>query len=568
MKNRIQIYSCLLFCLLLVYAVKAQETEAVENVNDVLKQNFKKHVSFLSDDDLEGRATGTKGEQLAYRYIINEFEQIGLQKIKGETDFISEFDFYNGMIVGSKTMLTLNGNSYQLNKDFYPVAQSASGSFSGKIVSVGYGIEATDLNYNNFSKKNKEIAGKAAFIDLSNPDPSNPHSEYAPYSGINYRIEKAIEKGAAAIILYNTNQFINNPDEKYKIKANRFDVPVVFVKDITIAASLKKRKNTVELLVEIEPVIGTGNNIVAKIDNNANYTVVIGAHYDHIGYGSFGSRYTGPPAIHNGADDNASGTAMLIELARWLKNSELTNNNYTFVAFSGEEMGLYGSKALVKSENFNSKKVNYMLNYDMVGRLNEDSILSINGVGTSNNWDVLNDIKSEGIATVNKSESGLGPSDHASFYLENIPAIHFFSGAHNDYHKPSDDEEFINYNGMNAIFDLSIVLIDSLNDDGKLNFKKTKDNNTNNAPKFTVTLGVMPDYVFAGKGMRIDGVTDGKTAFKAGIEAGDIVTKMGNYNVNDMMSYMEALSKFKKGDKTAVEIIRDNETKSFEITFQ
>jgi len=567
MRNSIRIIFCLL-SLLAAGNINAQEKKDIDDSGLLLKQNLKKHISFLSDDALEGRATGTKGEQMAYKYIINEFEQIGLQNLNGETDFISEFDFYNGMLVGPETMLKINNINYGLHEDFFPVAQSASGNFTGKIVNVGYGIEAVDLDYNDFIKKNKDLTGKAALIDLSNPDSSNPHSEYAPYNGINYRIEKAIEKGASAIVLFNTNQFQKNPDEKYKIKANRFNIPIVFVSNMSIVESFKKRKNTIEMQVALEPIIGTGNNIVAQIDNKANYTVVIGAHYDHIGYGSFGSRYTGPPAIHNGADDNASGTAMLIELAKWLKQSYLTNNNYTFVAFSGEEMGLYGSKALVKSDNFNSENVNYMLNYDMVGRLNEDSVLSINGVGTSNYWSILDDVKIAGIATINKTESGLGPSDHASFYLENIPAIHFFSGAHNDYHKPSDDEEFINYNGIEAIFNLSTALIDSLDNDGKLDFKKTVDTNTDNVPKFTVTLGVMPDYVFAGKGMRIDGVTEGKTAFKADIKAGDIVTKMGDYNVTDMMSYMEALSKFKKGDKTTVEIIRNDETKSFEIEFQ
>jgi len=557
------------FLFAIVSVTKAQATMEFDSTDVVLK-HFKKHILYLADDKLRGRATGSKGERLAYEYIIKIFNEIGLEKIKDDTDFLLPFDFYNGMVLGMENNLDINNLALKLGEDYYPVGQSVNQSYNGKIIDVGFGIEATtDLNYNDYKKKKSNLKSKAALIDLSNPEPENPHSDYASYNGINYRIEKAIEKGAGAILFYNSNNFAKNPDKEYTLKVNRFDIPVVFLtaSGFRKISTQKLKKSVLKLSVQLDEINKTGHNVVGYIDNKADYTVVIGGHYDHLGYGGPGSRYTGKTAIHNGADDNASGTAMVIELARWLKNSQLTNNNYMFVAFSGEEMGLYGSKSLVKYPGFNKKSINYMLNYDMIGRL-KDSILNVNGVGTSSNWDVIDSLNIKGIKKVVTTESGMGPSDHVSFYLQNIPAIHFFTGAHQDYHKPSDDEEFINYNGLRAIFDYTIELLSELNNAGKLDFKKTKDNNSAAAPKFTVTLGVMPDYVFSGKGMRIDGVSAGKTAAEAGIQSGDIVIKMGDFNVNDMMSYMEALSKFKKGDRTMVTIKRLEETIQMEVLFK
>jgi len=557
-----------LFCGMVLLS-NAQSLAVFDSTDVVLKQ-FKQHIVYLADDKLKGRATGSKGEKLAYEYIIKAFNEIGLDKIEDDTDFLLPFDFYRGMVLGMENNLNVNQISLELGEDYYPVGQSANQSFQGKILDVGFGIEAKDLKYNDYSKKKKNLKGSAALIDLSNPEPDNPHSDYAPYNGITYRIEKAVEKGAGAILFYSSNNFAQNPDKEYTIKVNRFNIPVVFLN----ASGYRKingqklKKTVINLSVQLDEIYKTGHNVVGYINNQADNTIVVGGHYDHLGYGGPGSRYTGKTAIHNGADDNASGTAMVIELARWLKNGELTNNNYMFVAFSGEEMGLYGSKSLVKYPGFKKEKINYMLNYDMVGRLNEDSVLNINGVGTSSKWSLLDSLNVSGIKEVVTTESGMGPSDHASFYLQDIPAIHFFTGAHNDYHKPSDDEELINYAGLRSIFNLTTELMNQLDEVGKLDFLKTKDTNTNSAPKFTVTLGVMPDYVFDGKGMRIDGVTEGKTADEAGIESGDVVIKMGDFNVYDMMSYMEALSKFKKGDKTIVTVKRAESTLQMDILFK
>ncbi len=309
-------------------------------------------------------------------------------------------------------------------------------------------------------------------------------------------------------------------------------------------------------------------NVIGLIDNGAATTVVIGAHYDHLGWGeSGGSMHTGEPAIHNGADDNASGVAMITELARWIKQNDLKGNNYLFIAFSGEELGLWGSTYFMQQPTIASANINYMINLDMVGRLNDEKTLAVNGIGTSPSW-------KKNLKKANKdklkyvfSESGIGPSDHTQFYLKDIPVLHFFTGQHDDYHRPSDDVNKVNFHGMVAISDLLKRLIARLDDDGKLAFRKTKDEDSNKAPAFSVTLGVVPDYLFDGKGMRISGVKEDRPAIKAGMQEGDIVVKMGSMIVDDMMSYMKGLAEFEKGDKAKVAFLRDGKRMEVTVVF-
>ena len=312
---------------------------------------------------------------------------------------------------------------------------------------------------------------------------------------------------------------------------------------------------------------GIGKNVIGYLDNNAPTTVIIGAHYDHLGHGLDGSSlYAGEPAIHNGADDNASGVACMLYLAEYLKNSDAKNNNYLFIGFSGEEMGLFGSKRFAESPTIDLSKVNYMLNMDMVGRLNEEKVLAINGVGTSPVWkEVLPNIQVDGIKA-KTTESGIGPSDHTSFYLKDIPVLHFFTGQHTDYHKPSDDSELVNYDGLYSVSKYIATLIESLDQKGKLAFTKTKEEQKQ-AASFKVSLGVMPDYVYDGEGMRIDAVLDGKPADKAGLKAGDVVIQIGDVKVKDIYDYMEGLSKFNKGEKATVVVKRKDKEIKKEVVF-
>ncbi|MGY0391211.1 M28 family peptidase [Bizionia sp. KMM 8389] len=308
----------------------------------------------------------------------------------------------------------------------------------------------------------------------------------------------------------------------------------------------------------------TGTNVLGYIDNQAENTVIIGAHYDHLGYGAQGSLHKGEKAIHNGADDNASGVAVMLDLAGKLKETN-TANNYLFMAFSGEEMGLLGSNYFAKNPTINSKAVSYMINMDMVGRLKQDSTLAVYGTGTSPIFKQVLSSHNDKFKLI-ENESGVGPSDHTSFYLIDIPVLHFFTGQHEDYHKPSDDSEKLNYKGMQTISSYIFDVITDLNDNGKLSFRKTK-NESEETPRFKVGLGVVPDYLFDGEGMRIDGISEDKPAQKAGLQKGDVVIKLGDSTVTNMMSYMRALSAFDTGDSTKVTVSRNGKPLEVDLKF-
>jgi len=242
------------------------------------------------------------------------------------------------------------------------------------------------------------------------------------------------------------------------------------------------------------------------------------------------------------------------------------NYNFLFVAFSGEENGLWGSNYYSKNSTVSIDSINYMINMDMVGRLKEDNSLAIYGAGTSPVWnEVINKVNYDSLKLVT-TESGVGPSDHTSFYLQDIPVLHFFTGQHEDYHRPTDDEDKINYPGMIKVIRYIERLIDNLDDKERLAFTKTKDD-SGDSPRFTVSLGVVPDYLYDGKGMRIDGVTEGKPASAAGMEKGDVVMKLGDSTIVDMMGYMRALSAFESGDETTVEFKRGEEIKTAKVKF-
>lgn len=315
---------------------------------------------------------------------------------------------------------------------------------------------------------------------------------------------------------------------------------------------------------------GKAKNMVGFLDNQAEHTIVIGAHYDHLGMGNDGSSLDANPKgkIHNGADDNASGVAGVLELARYFQTNKIKEkNNFLFICFSGEELGLHGSKYFTEHPTLDLLKVNYMINMDMVGRFEEAKGLSVSGSGTSQVWETLLQKLSTGQMVIKTDSSGMGPSDHTSFYLKNIPVLHFFTGSHSDYHKPSDDFDKINYAGEVAVLKVIVDLIKANDTQIKLAFLPTKNRSMSPARSFKVTMGVMPSYSSTEEGLKVDGVSEGKPAQKAGILTGDIIKQIGELSIKDIQSYMDALGKFEKGQTVPVKVKRGEQELTLNITF-
>jgi len=303
----------------------------------------------------------------------------------------------------------------------------------------------------------------------------------------------------------------------------------------------------------VKPIVGRNVLFTGKGTHGKGFGV-LAAHYDHLGYGGENSLFRGEPTVHYGADDNASGVATMLEVAQRVAAAPMSDH-VLYCGFSGEEKGLWGSNHFCEEPTVPLDSIRYMINLDMVGRLRGDT-LAVYGTGTSPHWmEVLEACNEEGFVLV-PSESGVGPSDHTSFYLEGIPVLHFFTGQHPDYHRPTDTPEKLNYEGMLRIARYVERVMRALDQESEWLFTATKDQDSDSTPRFNVTLGVVPDYLFSGEGMRIDGVTEGRPAAMAGLKRGDVVLRMDTLHVVDMMSYMTGLSLFEEGMVTEVEIER------------
>jgi len=321
-----------------------------------------------------------------------------------------------------------------------------------------------------------------------------------------------------------------------------------------------------------EKVKPEGKNVIGFLDNRAAKTIFLGAHYDHLGEGhQDGLRDTSARGqIHNGADDNASGTAALMELAYQLgKNNEIEPVNFVFIAFSGEELGLLGSKYYVKNPTHPLEKGLCMFNFDMVGRLDEEKGIILGGYGTSPRW-------GEWLPTIAIMEgmkfrvdsAGLGPSDHASFYMQKMPVMFFFTGLHTDYHKPGDDADKINYPGELKIIKLVRKVIYMAQQQTEIPYREAGNPHAaSTAVSFKVTLGIMPDYTHSGPGVKVEGAMDNRPAKKAGVQAEDIILQMGEFIIGDIQDYMKALGKFSKGQTISLKIKRGEEELKMELTF-
>jgi hypothetical protein len=546
------------FYIVLFLAGCASQKKATTDL-DPSVANLRSYIEYLSSDKLEGRRTGTAGENLAADYIAGVFQKEGLQP-KGTDGFFQPFPVSEGKEIAPATALSINGTALEVGKDFFPMSYSLNGNVDA-LASISL-LEK----------------GEPWFIDIADllsQNKANPHFDVA--NAVLNKANDAARKGASALFLYNSSKMEDGLEFDGR-NGEQIPIPVIYLTKSTAdkylkdPAALLKLKGTIAL----KPTSRSGKNVIGFVDNGAPYTIVIGAHYDHLGYGEdHTSLYRGTDKqIHNGADDNASGTAALLELGRMVKGSNLKANNYLFIAFSGEELGLFGSKYFVQHPTVDLASINFMINMDMVGRLNDSTkTLTIGGYGTSPVWGQIYSQQGKdalyNAASYRFDSSGTGPSDHTSFYQKGIPVLFYFTGLHSDYHRPTDDVEKINFNGEAGVVQHVFSLLKAANKmPGKLAFTKTRDTQMGTTARFSVTLGIMPDYTFSGSGVRVDGISEGKAAQKAGLQEGDVITALGDYPVNSLESYMQALSKFRKGDKTTVRYNRNGKALVTTAEFQ
>ncbi len=559
------------------------------------------HIKYLASDELAGRFPGTDGDKLTVEYIVNEFEEYGITPA-GEDGYLQPFDYISEIKLGKDNSLSI-GNGELIKgsgEEFTTLYLSANGTAQGNIVFVGYGINAPELNYNDYA--GIDLKGKIALMLMYSPGYNNPHDNpFSKYERLRIKCAAAKEQGAAGIIVVKGPE--SGEDELVKLRMSgpgeTMDIPVMNVKRSYVEyifTNSKKmtlsevQKNIDSLRTPMSFEFGGGmaqlkadlvrikaltNNVIGKIEGKdpllKNEYIVIGAHMDHLGDGlKYGSLHDSHVSeIHNGADDNASGVAGILELAQYYstKKKDL-KRSIIFMTFSGEEAGLIGSGHFTKSELMKKYNVVSMINLDMVGRLT-DNKLTIGGTGTSSIWQgLLDSLNKTYNFTAAYNKDGYGPSDHASFYGKDIPVLFFFTGLHKDYHKPSDDWQLINADGEAKVLNMVVGIVNYVNTlSAKPDFIKVTEEKKETNMGFRVTLGVIPDYSSTKEGLEITGVKSGGVAEKAGLQAGDVITKLGQYEIKNIYDYTDALTKFKPGEESEVTFIRGTETKTVKFTF-
>jgi len=626
-------FKLLLIAILISVARMAAQQPAPEPNADRLQ----KHISYLASDELEGRRTGTAGANEAARYIAAEFARLGLRpasrNASGQSRYFQNFPYVAAVQLGKGNVLSFGGyprandTPLQANVDWVPLAFSTNAKVEGGIVFAGFGITASELNYDDYAGLN--ATGKIAIVLQGTPDGDNPHGQFARVEGVRWKAIAARTAGVQALIVVARDDVFANDRLTtllYDNSAGDAGIPVVvisrqsadkiFALSNTSLAELERSATaktpgtnkvlTGEITLATDLVRNEvpAYNVIGVLEGSdpvlKNENIVIGAHYDHLGRGGEGSLAPKSGEIHHGADDNASGTAGVLELARIFSTERVhPKRTLIFMAFSGEEEGLLGSNYYVNHPLIPLTNTVAMINMDMIGRM-KDRKLVIGGVGTSQEWRTLikeansfqtmhvsagaESVPTRGVPIVTSAngrtimtvdpngafeltltEDGYGPSDHSSFYGKQIPVLFFWTGTHNDYHKPSDTFDKINYTDEAKILRLVMNIVRDIDDADKRLTYTTAKSDQPRAGGFRVYLGTIPNYSDSNNGLLIDGVRDDSPAAKAGLKAGDRIVKIGDREVKNVYDYTYALGEMKPGQEYVFEVVRGTEKLTLKV---
>ncbi len=567
-----------------------------------------KHLQYLASDELTGRMAGTPGAEKAAAYIEREFKTYALAQCKGTTNYLQPFSFVSKIELGKTNRFSIvkkDGRleipkEFRLQTDFVPAGYSLSGTFHGEAFFAGYGISAPDLGYDDY--KDISVKDKIVFVLRYGPEGTDSHGKFGRYLPFRYKVLKARENGAKAIV------FIDDLQENFKsmVQGLRLDVDLgdsgIAVLGITRQMAreifreagqdlderqkeinLKKRTLAgplnglwVKLQCELHKKMQPTANVVGFLEGRdaslKDEVIIIGAHYDHIGLGDVSSlSEKAGEVVHNGADDNASGIAGLLELARVsdLRRKEL-KRSLLFVAFSAEEEGLLGSKYYVANPPFPLQKTVAMFNMDMIGRMKEKRLI-IGGTGSSSSWrGLLNRLNQSTGLDLKYQDDGYGPSDHSSFYAKDVPVLFFFTGVHQDYHRPSDDVAKIDVLSESKILELIFETAKEVCDqENRLLFTKAKESHEPQARgEFRVYLGTIPEYGEEVEGVKLSGVREGSPASRAGLRGGDIIVECAGRQIKNVYDYTYVLQDRKVGETIDIVVIRDKQHVPLKATLE
>ena len=538
------------------------------------------HVRYLADDALEGREAGSAGARCAGDYIADYLRGLGLVGAGPGGSFFQSFPVQMGAELGDGNSLVVSGGPLALGDDWTPFGFSASGSLSAPLVYGGAGVSRPGSEEDAYA--HLDLDGKIVVVEGGDPHGSGASTMAGdPH----FKATVAAGRGAAGVVvLLPDGEPFPDPTKEGRpgVKIPAIAVSGNRAMEVRQAAEAGR---TAELTTFVEPRMVEVRNVVAMIPGSdpvsSQEVVIVGAHYDHLGFGGEGSLAPDSREVHNGADDNASGTAALMDVARIIESSgEVPSRTVLFVAFTGEEKGLWGSAHYVQDPLFPAERTVAMLNMDMVGRL-RDNTLTVYGTGTATEWpsilDELNRKQTEPFV-LSSIPDGYGPSDHSSFYGAGIPVLMLFTNTHSEYHRPEDDWQLINQEGLERVGSFAAEIVEDLagsdtSEAMNLTFVEgagapqgggmPADQDAPASPGYGAYMGTIPDMTPQDFGVRITGVREESPAEKAGLRGGDIIVELGGTEITDLYAYTYALRDHKPGDEVRVVVIREGERLTF-----
>ena len=641
MRIKVRPFSLLLVAALAATVLAQQPSAGTPSIN-----RLQQIIAYLASDALEGRRTGTPGANDAAHYIAGEFSLLGLRpgmqmagpaRTRGEVRarYLQPFPYVASVELGKNNLLMNDPHRrddwapFPVGTDWMPLGFSSNGAIQGgEVVFAGYGISSAELKYSDYAVSN--VNDRIAVVFDGTPDGDNPHGQFVSAGQVRFKAAAARAAGARALLIIANEDKLS--DSRYSHlrydNAGEAGIPIAAISRQSAArilgdlAALEKsadartaaasnrstRGHNLNLVIDVIRRESPSFNVIGILPGSdpklKNETIVIGAHYDHLGLGGEGSgSLSARPGIHHGADDNASGVAGLLELARMLTSQNpKPRRTIVFIAFSGEEEGLIGSNYYVNHPIVPLANTVAMINMDMIGRLKGNKLI-IGGIGTASEWraevDSANLVRTnaQGAGTVQLpgvnlniavatgtnlgtpvnldyskfdltlNEDGYGPSDHSSFYSKQVPVLFFWTGNHEDYHKPSDTADKINYEGEARVVSfVERIVRDIDKSDKRPTYTVAKSDSQGRSMGFRVYLGTIPNYADTNDGLKLDGVRDDSPASKAGLKAGDKIVKLAGREVKNVYDYTYALGEMKAGQEYEVEVVRGSERLTLKIT--